>query len=424
MITRGNGGGGALLANAVLSLIALFSSEKTAKTANHPYLWTVETEAIARALRNDIPHEVHQKFVCLQPKLSSTNTHACQNKTTVAVLSLNSTCPSMKMNDSSSVSLLSTSLGCSLELKSSSSSAVAETASPSGWWWESSKQNEEEVFQGLLSFSNICQSNIHQEYMVTVSIPMSEKQQQAQTIRSLELSKCRVVSGDNNNETDISTYHLFWKWSTLEDEYLVGSETIDLQQALIREKQQHLLQLWSKYQTYQLYLLLSVVTCCISFLLHFTAAVYYTTASGPFTTTCLSHEEEVASASVEYRNIVTSKISSSSFSFSSPVSQKRKSKVLRDLFSSVFQMWFDSSFAVGIVLQNVIQRRKSSENDVYDQNITPTNQQQNGCLLSPPVLVDSDSISTNSSKNCTSTSIRSNESTPITGCSTPTMITG
>lgn len=421
MITRGSGGGGTLLANAVLSFFALFVSEKNAKMANHPYLWTVETEAIARALRNDIPHEVYQKFVCLQHELSSANTHACRNKTTVAVLSLNSTCPSMKVNDSSSGSLIPTRLVCSLELKSSSSSTAAETASPSGWWWDSSKQNEEEVFQGLLSFSNICQSNIHQEYMVTISIPMSEKPQQAHTIHSLELSKCRVMSEDNNYETDISNYHLFWKWSTLEDEYLVGSETIDLQQALIHEKQQHLFQLWSKYQTYHLYLLVSVVTCCISFLLHFTAAVCYTTASGPCTSTCLSHEKEAASASVEYRNVVCSKISSSSFS--SPVSQIRKSEVLRDLLYCVFQLWFDSSFAVGILVQNVIRRRKTCENDVYDQKITSASQQHNGCLLSPPVLVDSNSISSSSSKNCTSTSIRSNELTPITGCSTPTMIT-
>lgn len=268
--------GGALIFNAMLSLMALFS-EYPMKNANTPKIWKDQEKTgllIANTDTLHSPHDIYQKCVHLEKRVTMDSERIIHNSPrnkTIALLSLHTTCRRPVMVDDSRAPPLTNSvLTCKLELMSSFPNMS--TSSSSNWWWNRNrkqKHEQQDVFEGLLTIPDVC-LNREQDFIVSFSIPFS---QQPPTNYSLEMKECQIFETRITQiAATLPSFRFFWLWTksftTDDDIYFLGSETIDVQQLLMNEQTKMFLYLWTSFLKFQVCLLISIAISCILLCVH------------------------------------------------------------------------------------------------------------------------------------------------------------
>jgi hypothetical protein len=273
--------GGALIFNAMLSLMALFSENPMKNTNTPKILKDQEKRGLLLAHSDAVhPQDIYQKHVHLEKRITMDSDSIIQtsrgNKT-IALLSLHTTCQRPVMvGDSRASPRTNAVLTCKLELVSSF--PKISTSSSSNWWWDRNRKPEYEqldVFEGLLSIPDVC-LNREQDFIISFSIPFSQPPPKNY---SLEMKECQFF------ETRITqvaaampSFRLFWSWTKSftadDDTYFLGSETMDVQQLLMNEQTKLFLYLWTSFRKLQVCLFISVAISCTLLCVNVKATVH------------------------------------------------------------------------------------------------------------------------------------------------------
>lgn len=404
MMGRGEGGGGALLFNTMLSLMTLFSEIPT-KKSNFPKIWKDRERIAALIASNDMlhPQDVYQKCVCLEKRgavAGHRSSSTSNNTSTVALLSLHTSCrrPVMLGNESSLLVLT-----CNMELVSSFSKNTIPDSSSSSWWSGMNKKQDEQldVFEGLVTLPNIC-LNVEQDFIISISIP---SHQQPHTNYSLAMKECQLLEDNiNQTRTTIPTFRRLWSWvhsfADGNDAHFLGTEIIDLQQLLTNEKKHFFLYLWIRFQTLQLYLFMSIASSCILLCLH-VIAVHYCCCSKPMFRSTLS--------SITGDRGTDSVITSNAYPTCKKEllrNMKRKGKCWCDSFISIILHYCQYYvFKIASLQRTLMEMRPAAGTDdngtptqKHSQQLLSKTQQEQNCSPSmPSYLIDTANSTTSTS---------------------------
>ncbi len=273
--------GGALIFNAMLSLMALFS-ENPVKNSNTPRIRKDQEKRGLLLANSDTlySHDIYQKHVHLEKRVTIDSDGIIQTSPgskTIALLSLHTTCQRPIMVDDSRASPGTNAvLTCKLELVSSF--PKISTSSSSNWWWDRNRNQEYEqldVFEGFLSIPDVC-LNREQEFIISFSIPFS---QPPPTNYSLEMKECQFLETRiTQAAAAMPSFRFFWSWTkpfTADDDiYFLGSEAMDVQQLLMNEQTKLFLYLWTSFRKLQICLITSVAISFTLLCVHVKATVH------------------------------------------------------------------------------------------------------------------------------------------------------